>query len=117
MARGMCVPQPTSVPCASSRATWTGPARSTYGNVPARSNLGVLCWQQGDVDRARRLLEEAHGKGDGGATFNLGVLCQQQGDVDRARRLYEEAHGKGHVQATFNLVVESSRSSRSSRST
>ena len=66
------------------------------GDVDATTNLGILCHEQGEVVRARRLYEEAYSQG-------LGVLCRDQGDRVRARLLFEEAHSKGEMDATLSL--------------
>ena len=59
----------------------------------------------GSISLAMKYYEEAHSKGDAGATTNLGVLCKDKGDVVRARLLYEEAQRKGDLNATVNLGI------------
>ena len=46
------------------------------GDENATINLGILCHEQGNVVRARRLFEETHNKGHVNATFNIGFLCK-----------------------------------------
>ena len=75
--------------------------------MDATTNLAILCSEHGNVVKARLLYEEAHNKGDVGATFGFGLLCNEQGDVVSARLLFEETHSKGHVDATPRSTSES----------
>jgi hypothetical protein len=73
--------------------------------VKATIKLGLLCRDQGDRVRARRLFEEAHSKGEMDATLSLGQLCMKQGDMVRTRQLYKEAHRKGDLFVKINLEM------------
>ena len=66
-------------------------ARSCRGDRDAAFNLGVLLYEQGDLDGAeaawRRCLSGHHVQ----AAANLAFLLQRRGDLDGARAAYAAA--------------------------
>ena len=69
------------------------------------ANLGNLYKDQGDVQKAKQLYEDARGLGNTNAMSNLGILYEGEGDVQKAKQLYEEARGLGNANAMCNLGI------------
>jgi ATP/maltotriose-dependent transcriptional regulator MalT len=78
----------------------------------ARSILGALAWERGDLDRAMTLFEEAVGLVRAGGepglaayfVINLGALAAESGDLERAMALFEETLGQAQ-RAGADMVV------------
>ena len=73
--------------------------------VTAAYNLGVYHEQQGELQKAVELFEEARIGGFAEAAYNLGLLHEEQGELQQARECYEEARIGGDAKAAFNLGV------------
>ena len=65
--------------------------------VTAAYNLGVYHEQQGELQKAVELFEEARIGGIAEAAYNLGLLHANQGELQKAMELFEEARIPGFL--------------------
>jgi len=77
---------------------------SGRGNALITASLGMVYMNQGNLTRAKLLLEEARRMGERDCTI-LGELYMRQGDLSQAQPLFEEATREGNPRAWTNLGV------------
>jgi TPR repeat protein len=68
------------------------------------ATLGVRLWREGEMDKARPLLEAAAEGGDALGAGTLGLLLEQRGEIEGALHWLGEAADKGDQQARYNLA-------------
>jgi tetratricopeptide (TPR) repeat protein len=78
------------------------------GTVAAEESVVVLSqlyWRRGEIDRARRVLEEALPENDL-VSLPLGNLLRDEfGDIEGARAAYEDGYARGDAYSAFNLAL------------
>ena len=77
--------------------------------VTAAYNLGVYHEQQGELQKAVELFEEARIGGFAEAAYNLGLLHANQGELQKAMELFEEARIPGFLMRSGRPEVHGSR--------
>lgn len=88
--------------------------RHEGGVAVAFNNLGSLCWQAGQVERACEMYSAALAadERDESSAYNLAVLLRDRGDLSSARGMFERclAINPGNSNADFQLAALSSAS-------
>jgi len=83
---------------------WYEAAMDSGSDAWAANNLGNLYLVQGNVSRAREVLERAVDWGDAELLFTLGQICELMGDGENARRWLQKSSAMGFHKATDRLA-------------
>jgi predicted ATPase/class 3 adenylate cyclase len=102
------------------RALRAAPGAPDEVRAVASRRLGILCEQQGDLDRARELLEDAlaHARAasdralEGACLNSLAIVARSEGDLENAQLLLEQAvairrriHDEAGVSSSLNNLA------------
>jgi len=83
---------------------WYEAAMDSGSDAWAANNLGKLYLTEGNLPKARAVLERAVDWGDAELLFNLSLVCQQMGDGANAKRWLQASSAMGFHEATERLA-------------